>query len=101
MKKKLFIGFASVLGLLILYGFWSNANIEARRQKMWAMKPGMSRAEIVSLLSDPDYIRNESGKDSSCVTLSYNMPSMAVTVCHDSATSASFYEGKAEITIFE
>ena len=66
---------------------------------MQTLKKGMSSAEIKRILSNPENsVTRENGN---CIDLTYISPVMVVTVCHDSATSASFYEGKSEITIFE
>ena len=87
--------------VLIIYSFWSNSNIEAQRQRMLTLKKGMSRSEIEALLSEPNAVYNNTSGKGKCIDLAYTGPVMVVTVCHDSATSASFYEGKSEVTIFE
>jgi hypothetical protein len=98
-KKTLFVSTALLLALLVVYGLWSNAQFETRRKNMQTLKRGMSRAEIEHILSAPNNTTGRNG--SSCMDLHYTGPTMVVTICHDSATSASFYEGKSEITIFE
>ena len=100
MKKALFT-IVLLLASIILYWFWSNSNIEAQRKRMYTLRKGMSRAEIEALLSKPNAIYDNSSEKDKCIYPAYTDPVMVVTVCHDSATSASFYEGKSEINIFE
>lgn len=106
MKKPILIA-ASAIALFILLLFWSNHRIEKQRHRMRTLKAGMSRAEVENLLSTPDTVINgpsyysDSPREDSCLTLLYYGPVMAVTICHDSATSAYFYKGKSEQPIFE
>jgi CHASE3 domain sensor protein len=98
--RKLIFTAASLLGLIV-FSFWSNSNLEARRQQMQTLKKGMHRAEIEALLSVPNEAHTKARGGLTYTDLIYISPVMTVTVCNDSATSASFYEGKSEIVIFE
>ena len=100
MNKFLIISTAA-LAMLIIYGFWSNSNVEAQRHRMRTLWKGMSRKEIEAILAKPDAVHKTSTGKGECINLSYTGPVMIVTICHDSAVYAAFYEGKSEITIFE
>lgn len=99
MIRKLIAGVTIFVSLLIAYVLWSTISIESNRRQMHTITKGMSRAEIKRRLSEPnDSTVRENGD---CVDFAYYNPLMVVRLCHDSATSAYFYDGKSEIPLFE
>jgi hypothetical protein len=101
MSKKLLIMTMLAFGLAISWMFWSNNQVEAKRQKMRGISRGMSHADVAKLVSEPDKIHFKSSKGILYTTFYYENPEGVVNFYHDSATSAYFYNGKLETLIFE